>query len=77
MKAGIRPVNNPSDVPVFDGIVMDVINMALEIAVITNDVLPEPVLQDSPLPFLGATRGKPLTPRNPSREPCLDVVPPT
>jgi hypothetical protein len=47
MKAAVRPVHHTRDKPVFHGIEVDVIDVALQVRAITNDVFPIAPLPDS------------------------------
>jgi hypothetical protein len=47
MEAAVRPVANPSDIAVLHRIEVDVIDVTLEVRIISNSVLPEPPLPDS------------------------------
>lgn len=55
VETGIRPVSDIGDIPVFDGIVMNVVDVAFKIPVITDNVLPEPALPDGTLSLFDAT----------------------
>ena len=47
----MRPIDDPSDVPVLHWIKMNVVDMAFEIGVISNRVLPVTPLPDALLSF--------------------------
>ena len=47
-KRRILPINRPSYISVFNGIVVDIIKMSVPVALITNNVIPETVLPHSP-----------------------------
>jgi hypothetical protein len=47
MKAAMRPVDNTRDMSVLDRIEMDIVDMALQIGIIANGVLPIATLPDA------------------------------
>ena len=61
----MRPVDNTRDMSVLDRIEMDIVDMALQIGIIANGVLPIATLQDALLSLapLLADRGKGARPR--------------
>jgi hypothetical protein len=76
IEAGIRPVRDTGNMPMFDGVVRNVVQVRFEVPFIANRVLPESPLPDGALPVLDTAYGTPLALGNASREPCLDIVPP-
>lgn len=54
---------------------MDVVDMARQIIVITDQVFPKTPLPDSAFPFRRAGSGYPLALRNPPRKSAFDLVP--
>ena len=51
MKTAMRPIDYTGDVPVLDGVEMNVIDMPIEISFIANGVLPVAALPDAFLPL--------------------------
>jgi hypothetical protein len=47
MKAAVRPVRDATDVPVLHGIEMDVVDVPIEVGVISNGMLPVSTLPDA------------------------------
>ena len=62
MEAAMRPIDCPSDVAVLDRIEVNVVDMALQIGVISNCVLPVASLPDAFLPLADLARGAALLP---------------
>jgi len=62
--------------PVFHRIEVNIVTVALEIAVVTQRVLPKSPLPDSTLTFAGAAERAPLAGRNMFREFRFDQPPP-
>lgn len=80
MKAGRLPVAGATNQLVFDGIVMDVIEVRLEIILLGDRVFPKSTLPDSPPAFLLFSKRNSLIPtaasQKPLRETFLDDAPP-
>ncbi|HEV7601154.1 MAG TPA: hypothetical protein VGO49_13010 [Bradyrhizobium sp.] len=51
MKAAVRPIQNAPDVSVLHRIEVNVVDMALEIGIVANGVLPIAALPDAFFPF--------------------------
>src|ERR1700733_10465313 len=47
METAVRPVADPSDIPVLHRIEVDVIDVTLEVSVVADGMLPKPSLPDS------------------------------
>jgi hypothetical protein len=74
MKAAMRPVDNTRDMSVLDRIEMDIVDMALQIGIIANGVLPIATLPDALLSLARLACGSRQGDKA-SREAALDQAP--
>ena len=63
MKRRIRPIRHRMCIAMFDGIEMQVIHVRSEVAIITNQMLPKPMLPHRALLFLRATFSLKIVPK--------------
>ena len=75
MEARIWPFADRARETMFDRLEVDVIRVALEIPLVTNDMLPEPALPDSALAFLPPSRGELFAGGDGASESRLDGLP--
>jgi hypothetical protein len=75
MEAAVRPVANLRDMPMLDGIEMNVVDVSLQVGIVANGVLPIPALPNSPLPARSLAGAALHLARESPRKSSLDQAP--